>query len=126
MYNYASLMGSVYDFSIKQCRQTPPISESASNIKTLHIVNKAGLCLEWLNFNFHQCYGFKLKVLKNLVVTVQAQPVYLKLALKSFGQKSVAILKKVNSETEEILGSQGIVHDHSKTFFNISNFLIFF
>ena len=35
--------GSVYGFGIKRRRRTATISESASNIKILHTVNKAGL-----------------------------------------------------------------------------------
>ena len=44
--NYAFPTGSVYGFGIKRRRRqrrTPTISESARNIKILHIVNKAGL-----------------------------------------------------------------------------------
>ena len=41
-YNYAFPTGSVYGFGVKQ-RRAPTISESASNIKILYIVNKAGL-----------------------------------------------------------------------------------
>ena len=39
--------GSVYGFGIKRRQgRTPASSESASNIKILHIVNKAGLFLK--------------------------------------------------------------------------------
>ena len=45
--NYAFPTKSVYGFGIKrrqgQPRRTPIISESASNLKILHIVNRAGL-----------------------------------------------------------------------------------
>ena len=42
---YAFPTGSVYGFGKKwrRRRRTPTISESASNIKILHIINKAGL-----------------------------------------------------------------------------------
>ena len=50
LYNYAFPTGSVYGFGIKwrqgqqqRQRRTPASSESASNIKILHIVYKAGL-----------------------------------------------------------------------------------
>ena len=57
LYYYAFPTGSVYGFGIKwrrrRQRRTPTISESASNItsniKILHIVNKAGL--------FHILFG---------------------------------------------------------------------
>ena len=50
-YYYAFPTGSVYGFGIKRRRRrrTPASSETASNIKILHIVNKAGL--------FHILFG---------------------------------------------------------------------
>ena len=53
-YNYAFPTGSVYGFGIKQRqhqrqRRTPVSSETASNIKILHKVNKAAL--------FHILFG---------------------------------------------------------------------
>ena len=51
-HNYAFRTGSVYGFGKKRRRRkrrTPTISESASNIKILHITNKAGL--------FHILFG---------------------------------------------------------------------
>ena len=60
-------------------------------------------CLQWLNFNFHQCHGFKFKnfKLKKILLPrckpngcmkrfkiLKEQPVYLKLALISFWSKS--------------------------------------
>ena len=48
--NYAFPTGSEYGFGIQwRQRQTPTFSESASNIKILHIVNKVGL--------FHILFG---------------------------------------------------------------------
>ena len=50
MFYFAFPTGSVYGFGIKwRQRRMPAISESASNIKILHIVNKAGL--------FHILFG---------------------------------------------------------------------
>ena len=108
-FNYAFPTGSGYGFGIKrrQRQRTPTISESASNLKILHIVNKAGLfqILFWLiKFKFHQYYGFKFKSFKSFKKTLwslyrpkrcmkrfkilELQSVYLKLALISFWQKS--------------------------------------
>ena len=51
--NYAFPTGSVYGFGIKWCRwrqrRTPASSDSTSNIKIMHVVNKAGL--------FHILFG---------------------------------------------------------------------
>ena len=48
--NYTFPMGSVYGFGIKRRQwRTPAISKYASNIKIMHIVNKAGL--------FHILFG---------------------------------------------------------------------
>ena len=42
-FNYAFPTGSVYGFGIKRRQRTPASSESASNLKIMHKVNKAGL-----------------------------------------------------------------------------------
>ena len=54
-------------------------------------------CLDWSNFNFHQCYGLKFKILKKSCYHSTGRmaewnhlkgTTYLKLALISFWQKS--------------------------------------
>ena len=57
----------IYGFGMKrrqsQPQRTPTISESASNLKILHIVNKVGLFhILFGLINFYQCYGLNLKV----------------------------------------------------------------
>ena len=63
-----------------KCRQwlTPASSESASNHKIMHIVNKAGLFhILFGLIKFYQYCGFKFKsLIKNIVVTVQVERLY--------------------------------------------------
>ena len=95
---YAFPTGSVYGFGKKTVLVVAQaidlrICKQSKNSAYIHdIVNKSGpishIFLDWLNFNYHQWYGFKFKTLKTSCYhSTGEQPVYLNLSLVRFWQK---------------------------------------
>ena len=71
-----------YSFFGKKRRWRTPCSESTNNLKKCTKRVYFTYCLDWLHFNFHQCYG---SAVWNTVVGTTS---ILKLALKRFWLKS--------------------------------------